>query len=213
MALADSHLGTFLRGARTYVQGTQLLARTAERVPGPGVTLEQVVFSQITDHDAIVFDAGATLPGNADVLGRCRFDTQNGPMDLVWIAAESEAPRKDEDMNIAFSISGELPDDASIAFSQIDSLEDMLNVLVQGLKSHHARHFAGATDIWFTGLRKAALPVVWPSDLNAGEMLVSQFREQDHNGQIQTMCRADIHFASAEPLSAYVNFACKWERP
>ncbi|MCB9992213.1 MAG: hypothetical protein H6873_01000 [Hyphomicrobiaceae bacterium] len=211
MLAEGQKLGTFLRGTRDYVQGTQLLARTAALVLDQTARLEQAAFSHITDHDALAFLVG-TEPEGVEILGRCRFAGNKGPMDFVWASAPDPAPQLDADMGIDFSVSGRLESgDAEASFGRIAALEEMLNVLVQGLKTHHSALFPGAKDIWFTGLRKANFPATWPEAWPGGTIGFADFRAQERDGRIQTMCRADLTSQAGETLSAYVTFAAKRE--
>ena len=74
----------FLRGDRSYVQGTQIIARLAEQVAPEGSLLTQATFNQITANTVSWLAPGS---GDADnLIGQVHFVKDDQELSLIHIS-------------------------------------------------------------------------------------------------------------------------------
>lgn len=195
-------LDVFFRGDRTYIQGTQIVARLSELLPPGDWTLDQAIFSRLA--------AGPLLASRGEVAnpaGRVQFLSDTGATCAFALAeGPGTAPRRDSAMPISIRRQDSGADDGAVwTYDGAERFEDLLNVVVQSIKAEHSVRWPAAADIWFTGLRKLRLPVSPPVD-RAGTLTLSLYRQIGVAGQVQTIWQIRAPFADP---SGIVTFTAK----
>ncbi len=179
-------LDVFLRGDRTYIQGTQILARLSELLPKGDWALGAVGFTGIVDSRvvAVELDGEAGAPATA----RVAFEASDGStLGFAVLPGDGPAPRSDRPMGISVDrVGGDEDSAARYRFAGVRGFEDALNVIVQAIKSECSRRWPQAQDIWLTGVRRFPLPTQW-SGPDAGHVDITLARQLGVSGQVQTI--------------------------
>lgn len=219
MTAKSKVLPVYLRGARTYVQGSQILARTGEWLADElghelgYATLKLAVakFVRITECgvEAVLDPADDSNPAAAGSwIGESRYTTPGGPC-LVRFRemAGAPAPRiADVPSRIQdFHSSGRLACTANYTIS--GSQESFLAATIEIVKRLHAELGSGVSDIWFTGLASAALPVAPEYGLD-GSMAVTPLLERPLDGRLLTLSRVGVAAPHAVP-PFNIGFSCR----
>jgi hypothetical protein len=206
-------LNVFLNGPRTYVQGTQILARSGEALFGQtsGV-LRQATFHSITDRLVTMVPANSAQDVQGASVGRATYEDGEGvAIPVVWHAQDGPAPQRDcppacewvqQDHEQTHPLS------AKFSINGLRNGEDFLIALIQTIKELHSALADDVTAIWFTGLRRANIPLAaFPA--TSGTLTLAGERFVGRNGEFQSMQR--ISFESGEDISvnAVVTFAFK----
>jgi len=212
VTLADNALlDVFLRGERDYVQGTQMIARLAERL-GPGNwVLDQAQFARITLHGLAIGETeNAPETGGPPEVARIRFtDGGAGRQEFRLTEAAGLAPRRDQPLPVSVSRTGDLPAGgdcpvpARWTYQGAQNIEGMANVVVQAIRAEHGLRWPGSRNIWLTGCRRLHLPVAG-GHLATGHLLISLYRRLGTTGQNQTVWNVDLPDTG---LSGMVTFA------
>ncbi len=154
-----------LNGERDYVQGTQMIARSAEILEecfGIEPVLYTAAFHKITDHQVAVCTDESDLD-EAAALGDMLFTLdRDRTAKLFLIELPQTAPREVVPVGCRYEFIETVGEDLRHAIFQISEIgggEDLLVALVQSLKSLHETAFPGASNIWFTGLRDGKIPM------------------------------------------------------
>lgn len=157
-------LPVFLNSARPYVQGTQMVARTAEwiteKIGAQDITFTACAFRSITDQ-LVAIGPAAPADGDAErFIGTATFMAGGAPLDFGFYTTHDPAPRGTVAEPCTYRLSEGGPRDTSQVFeiAGIQGLEGLLVAMVQCLKTVHAGLAPDVHDIWFTGLRGAAIP-------------------------------------------------------
>ncbi len=206
-------LDVVLNGSRGYVQGTQMLARAAEVIaPGKPVILRQAAFHSITDRlvSLIRADDADSLP--EQTLGRAVFEGTDGQLiTVVFVEGAATAPRADIPPGCTWTrldADRDNPLDADFALSGLTTGEDFLNALIQSLKDLHQSLKDDVSDVWFTGLRKAAIPLPdFPEP--EGRLEIRAERLMGRDEAFQSIQRITFEGAAGTRLDAAVTFAFK----
>lgn len=163
-------LEVFLRGSRTYVQGTQMIAQAA-KVAGAGARLSGAKFLRITDRclalakreEAVnpLAELSFVLPdGNSFVLCACET---SGLAPRRELALDCSLRRRDEDGDVV-----------RYGFFASPGFESRLNALVQAVKTEQDRRHGAICSNWFTGLRRTALSLEdLPAPTERGEIALT----------------------------------------
>lgn len=203
--VVDTTLDVFLRQGRPYVQGTQIVARIGDMLP-TGTRLKRVQFNAITDH---VVRVSQSKP-EAELLGTIQVQAEESRSDLYFSATDHVAPGRDTPMPISVSRDGGSDSEARYQFSGATGFEDFLNVIVQSVKAEHEFRFAGAYDVWFTGLRGADVANTIAIAPGTGHVDMTLFRHMGQEGQYQTIWNLAVRPAGADDtISAAITFAYK----
>jgi hypothetical protein len=198
-------LDVFLRGSRNYVQGTQIIARLADRLPAGDWYLEQATFQHLTTRTLTLSRDVEAAAGQA--AGSVTFRSVNGDsVSLFAVETEIDAPQRDTKMPIAVLRTDQSDTDVAVwHYSGVSGFEDLMNVIVQAIKAENSLRWPDAEDIWFTGLRRLDLQI--RSDFeNEGTIGVSLYRKLGVSGQIQTIWQ--IRLPGCNP-AGMVTFALK----
>jgi hypothetical protein len=187
----------FLRGTRNYVQGTQIIARSTDHLPAGSWFLSSAKFSSITANLVEFHDQP-----HAREIGLVQFASPDGEHHaLTVVETDTPAPRRDEPMPVQCRpAAGGDEDGKSVAydFSEAGDFEDLLNAFVIAIKAEHVRRFAGAADIWFTGLRGGDLSVSDPPA--RGRLSLTLMRQLAGEPAHQTLWRADLRDAAGQSV-------------
>lgn len=212
MTSADNALlDVFLRGDRDYVQGTQMIARLAERL-GPGAwVLDQAQFARVTLHALVIADSLPATggPGNPEVA-RIRFtDGAAGRREFLLTEATALAPRRDQPLLVSVAraespaADADSPAPVRWTYQGAHGIEGMANAVVQAVRSEHALRWPGCRNIWLTGCRRLQLPAAGSCPAT-GHLLISLYRRLGTTGQNQTVWNVDVPEAG---LAGMVTFA------
>ena len=179
-----TELDVCLNGARDYVQGTQLIARATELIAAKSdtpLTVSAAAFQHITDR-TVFLSRAAPDPDAATVgtvLGTLGLRGADGQESWSFIEGPDHAPRRDVPPDCAYAlVPGSQSDVLSGRFevSGLSGTESYLVALIQSVKKLHEGVSDSVTDIWFTGLRGADIPVGKPFPCSAGMLAVSYRR-------------------------------------
>lgn len=212
--MRDQTLPVFLRGDRSYVQGTQIIARLAEQVAPEGSLLTQATFNQITANTVSWLAPGS---GDADnLIGQVHFVKDD--QEHVYRLRDSgvAAPRLDAPMDVQLNLvkaPTPLTGQYQYRFEAPGNLERLLNVLVQAVKALHERLAPGVHDVWFTGMRQFALPVQGQSGPFSGviDIGLRRLARREHQYQSLVEVRVGEHGGQAR-LQGVFSFAFKSEQ-
>ncbi|MDX2277559.1 MAG: hypothetical protein NW206_19085 [Hyphomonadaceae bacterium] len=204
MAASAPKLNLFLRGSRDYIQGTQIIARLAEQLPPGDWRFEQANFQAISTRELSFAPAGGGDETGA--AGRVSFSAETGEI-TTYVIRESgpQAPRRDAPMPIKVVPLGGEGAKARWRYEGVATFEDVLNVLVQAIKAENAKRWPEGKDIWFTGARRARLPLNGPF-VSSGEFTLTLYRQIGVSGQVQTIWQTD--FPGADP-AGMITFTLK----
>ena len=205
-------LPVFLRGDRSYVQGTQIIARLAEQVAPEGSRLTQATFSQITANTVSWLPPGS---GDADhLIGQVHFVKDE--QEHVYRLRDSgeAAPRLDAPMDVQLTlVKAPAPLAGQYRFETPGDLEALLNVMVQAVKALHERLDPGVHDVWFTGMRQFALPVQGQSGPFSGVIDIRHRRLVRRGPQYQSLVEVVVSETGGQARHQGVfNFAFKSEQ-
>lgn len=139
----------FLRGDRNYVQGTQMIARAAELLTG--WTFCQSRFDRITDAKIQI----SFQKPDDRLIGSCTHAFGADKREVFFSCIDEMAERVDEKMRPQLSGDGER---GHFTFANASSFEDLLNVLVQSVKTSHQQIGSNLSDIWLSGMRNFLIP-------------------------------------------------------
>jgi len=199
--MASHVLEVGLRGTRDYVQGSQILARTAEIVAAdhPDAVLVSAKFTRITRQGVVAAFGADAAEGAGEEIGRGRFDLGGERLEVRWHERPGpEAPRIDD---VPGSTSGLAPDGeggGTCAFAIGGSFESYLAAVIEFVKALHAGRGERVTDIWFTALMGARLPVgdAYPA---TGALTATAEVERVAHGRLQTLSLVDTTGDGAPP--------------
>jgi hypothetical protein len=205
-------LAVFLRGERSYVQGTQIIARLAEQVAPEGSLLTQATFSQITANTVCWLPV---RPEETDhLIGQVHF-VKDDQEHVYWLRdAGVAAPRLDAPMDVQLHlVEAPAPLAGQYRFETPGDLEALLNVMVQAVKALHERLDPGVHDVWFTGMRQFALPVQGQPGPLSGVIDVRHRRLLRRGHQYQSLIEVMVggHDGQARHQGVF-NFAFKSEQ-
>lgn len=201
MSVLMKELDVFLRSGRSYVQGTQMLARASEIV-GESWELNQVLFSQITD--SIVEISEEDCKGCLQCIGEVEFKKHDESKRMYLYATEKKAPTYTIDMPISISrIQSNEAATVGYSFEMPLNFENMINAIVQSIKSEHSVIFGSPHDVWWTGFRQFSLPTSFSHQENITGLIELKFmRKLGRNGNFQSLWQLTVTC----PKSTYTGF-------
>lgn len=210
-------LPVFLNGSRSYVQGTQMLARTAglvEQQFAQNAVLKSAAFHRITDRvvEVRITERKEEQPQE---IAEAVFEAGDkrryyaSYKEVTEVAPQDDVPPECEYNQITEN--PENPLDGKWSVTGISSLEDALVAIVQTVKAQHEHIGDNVANIWFTGLRAAALPVSIPAPDVECLLEISHLRTMGGSGRFQSLQRVSLTGLPAGELSAAVSFAYQRE--
>lgn len=203
-------LDVFLRGARDYVQGTQIIARVADAIGDERAVLSRAAFSSITRRK-IMARARHELAEDETVVGHVAFDVGGVECERVIVESREPAPRRDVGMDLSIEMIRQTSRlSAAYAYRRAGDFEALLNVVVQGTKCLHDALDQSVRDIWFTGIRGFPLPVGRGLQPQAGFVDITCLRVMRRECQYQSLLRVAVADPEGSPVCAgHVTFAFK----
>jgi hypothetical protein len=211
MHISDSNLNVFICGNRDYIQGTQIVARSIDKLKLASSLLLQCQFKEILRN---LVRLSVSDSDRTSSIGEAIFQDNQGVRRTVYfMKSEVKAACLDEEMKIDWLVrKGDKPLFGIINFKDVKNIEDALNVMVQGVKYLHSELNNSVYDIWWTGLRGATMSTDWPKSRSSGTIEVTPQRVLRDNKVYQTLLRLKWTFDSDEPdQSATISFVVKSE--
>jgi len=206
-------LDVFLRGSRDYVQGSQILGRTADWLLHAGIggaVLFEAKFSRITRHPVIAFRQGQTDPVDANrLIGKARYRFGDQTFAINYADADGEsAPWIDDQPSKleAFSDNGELHGEARVVLD--GTQEGYLSAVIETVKKLHQSLATNVTDIWFTALSGANLPVV-PGHSGTAVLSVEPLLARNQEGRKQTLSKITVSADKGGSSQFNIAFSCR----
>jgi hypothetical protein len=210
-------LDVFLRGNRDYVQGSQILGRTADWLIQAGheeAMLIQAKFSQTTQHPVMAFRRSEAEPLAAkDLIGKARYRRDDEMIDIVFANASDgtvpwvgDQPSKRE----AFTDYGELRGEARIVLD--GTQEGYLAAVIETVKALHQSLATDVTDIWFTALSGAALPLA-PGQAETAFLKVEPLLTRNHDKRKQTLSEVTVSTEDGVVFRFNIAFSCRIVEP
>jgi hypothetical protein len=206
--MARQTLNVFIRGTRDYVQGSQILGRTAELVGNePPAVLVSAKFTKITERGVVaVFDGEA--PGDLVELGRAQFATEAGRQTVQFFeVAGDKAPPIDDVPRVTANLETDGKGTGSATFVITGTFESYLVAIIEFVKAVHAQRGDRVTDIWFTALMGARLPLgaAYPQ---TGTLRLTPKIERMVDGRLQTLSLVDTEGDGNAPPQFQICFSC-----
>ena len=208
-------LDVFLNGTRNYVQGSQILARTAELVrPFFGqLNLTEFAFKRTSINLIGVWltdDSAADEPQRiAPTIGDALFQLDQKSIRAKFVELPAAAPKADLPETVTLKLkSGGTGGNGCFAFCGALSFEDALRTIVQAVKKLHEALARDARDIWLTGMRAAAIPIDKGFCDADGEIAVELVRLMRSPPQYQSLSKVTI--TGLTPF--FVTFALRSDR-
>jgi len=201
-------LNVYIRGTRDYVQGSQILARTAELVGADGsALLASAKFTQITERGVLaVFDDADA--GDALEIGRAQFVTATGRQTVRFCeVAGDKAPPIEDVSRVTANLETDGKGTGSTTFAIAGTFESYLVAIIEFVKAVHAQRGERVTDIWFTALMGARLPID-ASYPRTGTLRVAPKIERVVDGRLQTLSLVDTEGEGNAPPQFQICFSC-----
>lgn len=201
-------LNVYIRGTRDYVQGSQILGRTAELLAADSsAQLVSAKFTQITERGVLaVFDAAEA--GDALEIGRAQFVTGAGRRTVRFCeVAGGKAPQIDDVPRVTANLETDGKGTGSTTFAIAGTFESYLGAIIEFVKSAHAQRGDAVTDIWFTALMGARLPLS-ASYPQTGTLRVTPKIERMVDGRLQTLSLVDTEGDGNAPPQFQICFSC-----
>jgi len=200
-----------LRGTRDYVQGSQILARTAELVevadPAPSL-LVSAKFTRITDLGVRVVLGGDGLDAEPEI-GRAQFARGDARTTARFFEVAGPQARPLADVAPATSdLESTGLGGGQAAFAIPGTFESYLAAVIECVKALHAKRGEQVSDIWFTALVGARLPLAatYPT---GGVLRVAPKIERLVAGRLQTLSLVDTESTVGDaPPQFQICFSC-----
>lgn len=207
-----TELDVFLRGTRDYVQGTQLVAESAKLLSHSHFVIKKAAFTNITKKAVKAITYSSERMIDAESIGSVVFaDPEGETVTFGLFALDADARQSDKPFTFELSLQEEGDDHCSYVFSKTEALSDILDAIVQAIKSFIQRQSEQNYDIWFTGLRNLHLPVS-PDSIDASGTITITKLKMHRNGNLhQSLFRTEIEAEKMGRLGGFVTFAHKVE--
>lgn len=211
-----SALDVFLNGNRNYVQGTQILARTAELIQlmsRDAFSLSEFAFKQTTLNLVGVSLSEQAPESDEPAIGAAIFTSARSRLYARFVDLDTPAPRANVPETIALClIAGGADGNGRFSFAAASSFEDSLRIIVQSVKTLHGAFAEDAHDIWLTGMRNAAIPIREGFASADGEIEIALMRIMRSPPQYQTLSRIAIVVGAKDLQTFFVTFALRSDR-
>ena len=195
-----NEIDVVLNGDRNYVQGTQIIARSAQMY-SKAERFSQATFSQITDKRIAVSENNSDLAiANVVFTDRAGLELPIYVHQLDEVAPQAIVPRQFTFTRTIYDASG-----ASYQFEDVVDFEGFINVITASIKLEHKHRFNRPVDIWLTGMRGWDIPLR-KAEFDRGELKLTLGRSLAGDGAIQTMWRVEANSISGNMHSGMVTF-------
>lgn len=212
----ERRLDVFLRGSRTYVQGSQLLGRTAEWLIELGhsqAVLSHSKFTTITDHivQAQLKPEVSGAGSSKSRVGEAMYFSGGREIKVEFFdRADARAPRRADEPSrrTDFIDRGEGRGEAQVEVN--GTHESTIAAVIETVKALHSSLGPKVEDIWFTSLAGAALPLM-PRPPFVARVIVMPLFARRQGGRLQTLSQIEIRDGTAEFVVAPFNigFSCR----
>ncbi len=207
-----------LRGSRDYIQGSQVLSRAAELLSDQkNLVLRQAKFSRISHKQ--IFLSPLRLSGKEHPLlteiGYARFSSDEGYHNTFFFEKEDGQTAKKIDEVVSPIVSlkntssdmGEPEGTAEVSF--FGDLEGVLSSVIAVTKRLHQDISPDVSDVWFTGLQRASIPVIILREKLVGNLTVSHISSHKFGSANQTLSNVVCDFGGSgmDQISAVVSFS------
>jgi len=200
--MASQPLTVGLRGTRDYVQGSQILARSAEIVAaeyGPEAVLVTAKFTRITEQGVLLVVGDDSAEAGGAEIGRGQFAVGDERVAVRWHELPGpKASRIDDVDRSTFDLTLDGEGGGRTNFAIAGDIESYLAAVIECVKALHAARGTRVTDIWFTALMGARLPV-GPAYPTSGSLTVTAKIERIVEGRLQTLSLVDTDGGGAPP--------------
>tara|TARA_R110000796_G_scaffold68309_11_gene156486 strand:- start:8552 stop:9340 length:789 start_codon:yes stop_codon:yes gene_type:complete len=203
-------LDVFLRGTRDYVQGTQLIAESAKLLSHGNYSVKKAAFTSITKKavKAAIYSSERSI--DSETIGSVVFaDPEGQTVTFGLVAQNSDAPQSDSPFTFELSLREETDEQCCYDFSNAEAMCDILDAVVQAIKTFIQRQSARHYDIWFTGIRNLHLPVSSDSIDSSGSITISKLKVHRNGNLHQSLFRTEVEAEKMGRLSGFVTFAHK----
>lgn len=213
--MAAARIPVFLRGDRNYVQATQMLARTAEHIEqewGPSFTLKNCSFKKITSNQVDVAFLAGEVPASTHAIGSAIFASSKHAITAEFLETKELADRMalPEQSTVGPALT---PESNSFPFAGAHTFEGKLAVIVQALKRFHSGLAQDADELWFTGLRGAAIDIGSGFTEPTGQIRIELLRILGATPRFQTLSMVHVT-AAGSPITPFpCTFALRSEFP
>jgi hypothetical protein len=209
-------LDVFLNGKRNYVQGSQILARTAEIIQGrygAGLCLREFAFKHTTVKLVGVHFGEGEQDMSASRIGEATFGAASNGIRTGYFELSELAPKADIPESIVLNLkSGGTGGSGCFQYAGALTFEDALRVVVQAIKTLHQALAPDAYDIWLTGMRGGAIPLDRGFSAEMGEIEVEMLRLMGSPPQYQTLNRVTVRSQGSALAPFAVTFALRSDR-
>jgi hypothetical protein len=195
-------LDVFFRGKRSYIQGSQILtlaaALPALRLGHEGpLLLREAAFTAL-----VATGVRAVLGGEgAHGFGSARFSVGGEDRDVRFLSVPEAAPPRldDEPSRLeSLALAGDLCGEAVAVIRE--GFGDFLCAVVEANKRIHERVAEGVHDVWFTGLRKAAIPAGAGALPGRVRLAFTSLMQRRQGSQRQSLSRVEVHGEGDAPV-------------
>lgn len=203
-------LDVFRRGTRTYIQGTQIIARACEAFDFDDAVFEQAVFHRITGQ---IVRAELDCEASSDAIAMLQFRLGDERHAVSIFETGNAAPRRDDPMEIDLQ-PGQRDGDACVrGLTMRATFESRLNVIVQSVKSDVEARYPAAADVWVSGFRNLSIPVSGSrqTELQEGQITTKLERVLVRGPITQTIWSFTLREGSGIAASGYTTFALREE--
>lgn len=209
-------LDVFLNGKRSYVQGTQLIARVVDLAAADGTgpwLVKSATFQKMTDRTVTATEQDAG-PDDA-VLGTIALSSEQGNKTFTLYDTDQPAPRASATPLASWT---EMPDarqgplTTKYDITGLTTGEDYLVAVVQIVKALHEDLADDVSDVWLTGFRSATIPFA-PFPATHGQLDISFRRSMKGEEGWQTLMMTTFESPQcAAPVRAAVTFFFRSEQ-
>jgi len=199
-----------LNDGRTYVQGTQMLARAADWIAqtsgAKAITLTACAFRAITDQ-GVALGPAQPAPEEAAPIGTATFSVDGTAVELGFYETGSTAPKDSLAEPCSYRLlEGGAQDDVQVfEVSAMRGIEGVMVATVQCLKTMHAGLATDMRDIWFTGLRGAS--IAHGVDLADTKLTMTRARMMGKSPNWQSLTKMELAGSGSRP--SLMSFAFK----
>lgn len=192
----QSPLSVFLRGQRTYVQGSQILGRTGDWLAQLGfsdATLQSAKFTSVTNRNVLarIGDSAGEVAKSLNQIGTAKYRAATGPLAVSFFeTGDALAPRIADGQSRLSSLEDQGSLSGGSRFSTEGSHEDYLAAVIETVKALHGSLGSRVVDIWFTAITGCDLPVVTGAPMS-GDLKISPILARNLEKRRQTLSRVE----------------------
>lgn len=182
-----------LNDGRSYVQGTQMIARAADALSdilgAKQVEFTAAAFRSITANTVAIARIKIEDP---EAIASARFVVDDEDFEIGFYDTGRPAPLEKILPKCRYEhVSGDASDGAQVfQIENVAGLEDLLNAIVQSVKTVHSGLASDTSDIWFTGLRGARMS--HEVTIDQARITLTRMRIMGKSPNWQTLTKVDF---------------------